>query len=230
MHLNTRRSPRACRQAVAGIALVETILGLAIATAMLVGVAKIVAQGQRDIRAKNVAEQQTSFTTAAAQYFAGNKAAILSAAADGTGAVDVCVLNADPVTGAGGTAANSVVKHTCAFDVAWLKWKRALPPSFSATNVHNQKWTAIVRRVYDGTTAKDDAEMLIVAAKNGGAERSVADVRELVAGAALVGGNGGYIPDSDKVVCKWQPATSTYQACGTQGGWKANVADFVNTP
>lgn len=213
-----------------GVGLAETLLGLAVASAMLVGVARIVSLGQKDLRAKNVAEQQAAFTTAAAQYFVSNKAAILKATEDGTGAADHCVLDADPATGTGGTAANNTVKHTCAFDVDWLRWKKAIPESFSPTNIYNQKWTAIVRQVYDGTTATGDAEMLIVAARNGGAERSVSDLRELAATASLVGGNGGFIPDADKSVCVWDAVAGKYEACGTQGGWKADVADFVNSP
>jgi len=230
MRLKKGRMPARGWASQRGIGLAETLISMGIAAAMLVGVARIVAQGQRDLRAKNVAEQQAAFTTAAAQYFVANRAAIIAAAGDGTGAATYCVLGASPTTGTGGTTANNTTKHTCAFDVDWLKWSKAIPSSFRTTNVYGQKWTAIVRRIYDGATATNDAEMLIVAARNGGAERAVTDVRELATAAALVGGNGGYIPDSDKVACKWVPGTSTYEACGTQGGWKANVADFVNTP
>lgn len=220
---------RAASRPTRGFGMVETMLGIAVATVVLAGMATVLADGQRELRAKNVAEQHTAFMTAAGNFFLANKPAMLKAMEDGTGANDYCVVGANPATGVGGTTANSTALHTCALDVDWLKWKQAIPSNFRASNVHNQRLVAIFKRVYDGATATDAAEMLAVGADVGGAANSVQSLRELQAGAELMGGSGGYVPDKDRVVCTYDTGSSTYQACGTQGGWQVDLKQFVST-
>lgn len=212
-----------------GISLVEVILGLAVSAALMAGIARLMTQNREELRARNVAEHLAAVTAAAAHYFIANKEAMLQAMADGTDAHLYCVIDADPGTGSGGTVANSPVLYTCAFDVAWLKWQRALPQSFRATNVYHQKWTAIVKRVWDASESKltDNVEMIVVGSTNGGAEQTITSWRELAMGSALVGGNGGFVPPNmDFGWCSYV----NYQACGTQGGWRLDLRHFANVP
>lgn len=212
-----------------GITLIETLLGLSVSAVILVAVASMLRENNTELRARAVADQQAAFASAAGQYFLNNRSAMLEAMRDGTGASDHCKVGASAVDGTGGTLAVNTTKHTCALDVAFLKWKQAVPSSFRETNIHQQKLVAIFKRVYDGTTATDAVEMLVVGARNGGAENSVTDLRELALTAELVGGNGGFAPSRDYTVCRRDAGTSTYEACGAQGGWRANLLDFVNS-
>jgi len=229
------KEPRHLRRQ-AGITMTEVLLGVAVATAILVGVARFTAQTQGEIRAKNVAEHLQSFQQSAAQYFIANRDAMMSAMADGTGAADYCMIQANPSDGTGGTQANSTTKHTCALDADWLKFKGVMPGSFKATNTYGQRWVAIFRRIYepgpDSTMGTEDdvatgnADMLVVGMNVAGALS--APFNELATAAEIIGGNGGVIPDQDRVTCKAIRSSSTYEACGTQGGWKVNMSDFID--
>lgn len=212
-----------------GISITEMILGVALFSLMSAGMMKMVAQAHSDMRAKNTAESMQSVAHAASTYYLENKAGIVQATTDGTNASTYCQLGVDPATGTGGAVANNTTKHTCAIDVAWLKWKGQLPSSFSSINPHFQKWTAIFRQVYSAGLPTGAVEMLTVGAVNGGNELSL-QPPEILTAAEIAGGNGGFIPDKDRVTCKWDPVSTTYDACGVHGGWKVNVADFVNTP
>jgi len=51
---------------------------------------------------------------------------------------------------------------------------------------------------------------------------------ELATVGEIMGGNGGVIPDKDRTTCKAVRSTSTYEACGTQGGWKVDLSKFIS--
>lgn len=215
--------------AIRGGALVETVLAIALGSVVLAGISHVVQQGQSDLRARNMAEQQQAFMTAAGNFYLANSAKMLAAMDDGTDAGSFCVVGADPATGEGGTVSNDTMLKTCALDTDWLKWKQAIPAGVKASNTHNQRWVAIFKRVYEGATATDAVEMLTVGANVGGTATGITDLRELQAAANLVGGSGGFVPDQDRVVCRYVEATRTYEACGTQGGWKVDLKKFVST-
>ncbi len=212
-----------------GMALAETVLAIAVGAAMLMGIAHVMRQGQSDLRARTLAEQQQAFMNAAGNFYLANSAKMLAAMADGTEAADWCVVGADPATGVGGTVSSDATLRTCALDADWLKWKQAIPAGFKSVNAHNQRWVAIFKRVYEGATPTDAVEMLVVGANDEGNANSVRDMRELQSAANLVGGAGGYVPDTDRVVCTYSADENTYEACGTQGGWKVDLRNFVNT-
>lgn len=212
-----------------GVALMETALALAVGVAVMLGVARMIQQTTSDLRARTLAEQQQAFMSSAGNFYLANAEKMLSAMADGTDASSYCVVGANPGTGEGGTVSNDTTLKTCALDADWLKWKQAIHAEFKSVNPHHQRWVAIFKRVYEGTTSTDAVEMLVVGANVDGAATSVSDLRELQSVAELVGGAGGYVPEKDVVVCNYNVPSNTYEACGTQGGWKVDLKKFVNT-
>lgn len=189
----------------------------------------------RTVEATNVASGMESVRAAASEYILANYGAILAAAGDGTGASTVCVVNANPTTGAGGTAANNTAKHTCAFDVDWLKYKGHLSASFKSTNSAGAKWAVIARRVYDGATPTDKLEVLIVPASslNGVAVSPVPSTNVKIdsfeKAAVLAGTTAGVVPDKVGHPCGWHASDNAQRyVCGVQGAWKAKLSDFVN--
>lgn len=212
-----------------GFALMETTLALAVGAAVMLGVVRMLQQTNSDLRARTLAEQQQAFMNAAGNFYLANAEKMLAAMADGTDATSYCVVGANAGTGVGGTVSNDTNLKTCALDADWLKWKQAIPAGFKSVNPHNQRWVAIFKRVYEGAVATDAVEMLVVGANVGGIATTVTDLRELQSAAELVGGAGGYVPDKDRVVCKYSAPANTFEACGTQGGWKVDLKKFVNT-
>lgn len=218
-----------------GNMLVEAMLAIAIVGFLMTAVLPMIQTAQIEQSARSTADDFASFQTAAAQHFIANRSAYEAAATDGTGADKLCKVGVDPNTGAGGTQANSTTKKTCALDTAMLMYLGALPKSMRTTNRYGESWVAIYRMVYDtaATPAPTGAvDMLTVSAAVTGTPAAVTPDevrhREIVTGAALQGGSGGFVPDADRAVCTASRAQSKYEVCGA--GWKVNLADFVDTP
>lgn len=209
-----------------GMTLTEAILAMTVAVLMMVMMARMQAAATADLRAKNTAESLQSFTQMSGQYFLANASEMMEAMKSGTGAANHCVLGANISTGSGGTTANNTTLHTCALDGNWLKYKKVIPLNFSDVNAYGQKWTAVFRMVYSGGNPTGDVELLVVGAQTG--TQIAADGRELGLAAEIMGANGGFVPSSDWGACKY--SASAKEACGTGGGWKANLADFLNSP
>jgi type II secretory pathway pseudopilin PulG len=220
-----------------GSIMTEVLLASAIMALITAGTLKMIKTGQDDIKAKNLAEQMQSFQQVAAQYYISNSAAMIAAMTDGTGAATQCRLGVDPANADPSTTGiqsnESVTTHTCAIDASFLKWKKLIPTSFKETNIYNQKMVAIFKLVYNAAVATKDVEMLMVGASGATGIANYApgaiaetDISRLYTAAEIMGANGGVIPDADRVICKY--TATTKQACGTQGGWTADITQFVN--
>jgi Tfp pilus assembly protein PilE len=227
MQLNTQR----------GSIMVEVLLASAVMAVITGGVLQVVSAYQADTRAKGVGEQMLAVQKIASEYYLANAGGMRAAMADGTGAAQLCRLGVNPAAANPATTGlqsnESVTKHTCAIDLAFLKWKGVIPDSFKETNSYRQKLVAIFKLVYKAGVATDDVEMLIVGA--GGASGitgyapgayAETDITKLYTAAEIIGWNGGVIPDKDRVTCKW--TASVKQACGMGGGWTADLTKFVN--
>jgi len=218
-----------------GLTLVETLLGMTVAMFMLIYMAQMQNRAGEDIRAKNAAEITQAFVQMSAQYLVANRSAIQKAMEDGTDANKWCVIDADPITGTGGSVANNTVLHTCAIDVNWLIWNKVLPANSTITNPYNQKLVAVFRLIYADYdmnsatphTTVGDVEMLALGTPNAGNERTVG-ASELGLMSDLMGGNGGFVPSGTWGDCLYDLVQK--QACGTGGAWRAQLGDFLNTP
>lgn len=203
-----------------GISLVEVMLGMTVAIAMTVFMGKMQVMASNDMRAKTVAESMQSLQNVAYQYFLSNRAAILEVAKTGTNANQYCVVGASPTAGTGGTTANNLTNKTCSLDINWLKWKKFAPADLRTSNSYSQP-LYVVYRLVDATT--EDFEMLIVAGTSGGTELTTS-IEEASLAADLMGGNGGFIPAQTTGTCL------TTNACGTNGGWKVVLSNFITAP
>lgn len=230
MHLN-----RLKRQI--GGAMIEMMLAAGVMLSMGAFMLQMTANANRDISAKTYVDRISVLQNAGQEYFLSNRSSILAATADGTGATDVCKVNVNPTTGAGGTVANSTTKHTCAVDVPWLQWKGVLSMSFLDKTPEGSKWAVIYRQTTDGSSIlTGNVEMLIVPASTVGTV-TASPVNELskwpgvlekaVAVAQVPG--IGVVPNSTTHPCGWH-ASDNYQRyiCGSGGAWKVRVGDFVN--
>lgn len=189
----------------------------------------------RTIEATNVASGMEEVQAAAREYIATNYSAILAAADDGTSASTLCVVNASPTTGTGGTTANNTTKNTCAFDVDWLKYKGFLNAAFKNTNAAGAKWAVIARRVYSGVNPTDNLEVIVVPASslNGVAVSPAPStnikIDSFEKAAVLAGTEAGVVPDKVGHPCGWHATDNAQRyVCGVQGAWKAKLSDFVN--
>lgn len=205
-----------------GVSLVEVILGMVVAVAMMLYMGKMQSITSGEMRAKLAAEAMQSLHNAAFQHFLSNRSGILAAIKTNTTPGDFCQVGADPLTGTGGTVARTAT--TCAIDVNWLKWKQALPAEYRATNPYHQKLQVVYRLA---NAVAEDFEMLIIGGANGGNEM-VASIDELGVAAELMGGNGGFVPPADVGSCLYNGVTK--QACGYSGGWKIDLANYVAAP
>ncbi|MEJ6002724.1 hypothetical protein [Paucibacter soli] len=213
--------------------MVEVVLATFVIGAVGVIWADQSSKNNKAVDARNVGEYMAAFQSAAVSYATENNAAILAAAADGTGAATACVGNY--VNGTTFDTLNNATKHTCAVDVSWLIFKGYLPPSFKTTNKLGQAPAAVYRRVYNGATATPNLELIVVAASGVGTatyakSKSFTNMQEAYAAANLLGTNMGVVPaDANLAGCVWDPAVATNRyACGTQGAWNVKLSDFVN--
>jgi type II secretory pathway pseudopilin PulG len=210
-----------------GFALGELLLATLIFAMISTLIVTALVQQQADVAATKVAEQSQAFAQAAQSYYLANSTAMLAAMADGTGAADHCVINTNPATGVGGTTSNDATLRTCAMDVTWLQWKKALPMGFNPKSGRASRWVAIYRSIYDGTTQTGDVEMLVVMARDGATFDVPMKSADLSTAATNAGEGGGYVPASDIGICTARRATTTYQACGAGQGWKVTLNDFI---
>ena len=222
-----------------GVSILEVLLGVAVFAVLGYFVIKMQVQFSQEQRAKRLAESTNAAAEVFSNYLLSNRDGIVKAMADGTDAASFCKINVDPATGAGGTIANNVSKHTCAVDLSFMKYKKMISVGHNELNDQKQRITAIFRLVYeddDGNPATAEVpgtvEMLVGGAVNGGKEQA-ADADFVSTAANYVGFNGGFIPDNAKWGgCTYQHAgsASEKQACGAGGGWKIDLSDFLDTP
>lgn len=216
-----------------GYALAEVVLATAIAGAVATYALSENAKNRRAVDARNVGEYMAAFQAAAVSYAVDNNSAILAAAADGTGASTACVGNY--VNASTFETLNNATLHTCAVDVSWLINKGYLPASFRTTNKLGQAPAAIFRRVYNGATATQNLELLVVAASQIGTvayatSQQMPVVQDAYSAANVLGTNMGVVAaDANLPGCQWDASTASNRyACGTQNAWKARLSDFVN--
>lgn len=215
-----------------GISLVEALLSLAVLASISYYLLLQQASSAKELRGKRVADSMKDFSEVATNYLLSYKDGVIEAGKTGANAATYCVINANPSTGVG-TTANNTAKHTCAVDVSFLKFKKVVPPSYPDYNEYRQKWTAIYRVVYldhdsnAGTPDQPDGsvELLVVAATNGGLEKS-ADNEEIISAGGMSGFNGGFIPTGTVAGCTFNATTK--QACGAGGGWKVDLTGFID--
>ncbi|HSV55210.1 MAG TPA: hypothetical protein VLJ57_24005 [Burkholderiaceae bacterium] len=232
-------------KASAGNAMVEVLL----ATAIIVPLGMYAIQKQKaDLEeAKGVvnSERTMDFTELAKSYYLQNADAIRAAMLDGTGADKLCRLGINPgaaIPEETGIQSNSTVLHTCAVDASVLRWKGFAPQTFPDYNLQQQRMVAIFKRVYDTAVMPavptDNVEMLSVGAAGATGLASYAPnsrgftggIDPIMRDAKSMGAAGGIIPDADRVLCKWLDADPTQrEACGTQGGWRVKLSDFVGS-
>ena len=216
-----------------GGALAEVILATAIIATVGVISVDQAGKSRRAVDARNIGEYMAAFQSAAVSYAIDNNAAILAAAADGTGAATACVGNYVNVSTF--DTLNNATKHTCAVDVSWLIFKGYLPASFAKTNNLGQAPAAIYRRVYSGATPTANMELVVLAASGIGAttyatSKSFNNIQDAFSAAKLLGTNMGVVPaDANLTGCVWDASVATNRyACGTQGSWKVTLSDFIN--
>jgi type II secretory pathway pseudopilin PulG len=204
-----------------GMSMVEVLLAVSVAVLMLASMTRLMGDARQEMRAQAAADNIRSFQTAAQQYYEANSEALLAAMADGSNAGDYCRLNVDE-DGDGGTAAYSTSRHTCAFDVSWLKAKLLLGENFRESTAQGEHLVAILRHIHDDDgEPTGNAELLVVAAD---ATTDASESRHAfnLAVAGNLGFSGGLVPDRDRGVCN----AYQYEVCGN--GWKVDLRDFIN--
>lgn len=222
-----------------GYALTEILLATIIIVPLtILGIQRQAAGLQETVGVAN-AEETMGFTELAKNYYLANPVALRAAMSDGTDAANLCRLGVIPTASTPettGMQANSIILHTCAIDASLLKWKGFAPGSFSDFNSQKQRMVVVFRRIYVGAVASDNVELLSFGASGaigmtGYAPNStgvVGTIDPLVRDAKVLGASGGIIPDDDRVVCKWVNGDPTQQeACGSSGGWKVKLSDFI---
>lgn len=211
-----------------GFALPELMMAIVIIGGFLIVAMSMRMRGDDESQGRRNAEGMASFQQIAIQYVGANRASIEKAMQDGTDAALWCKLNV-AVDGTGGTVANSVTLHTCAFDTTWLRFKNMLPAGVPV-DAKGGRYAAIVRQIYSGATPTGGDDMLVVLYQpSGSLSPVVKDSRraaELISGMEVMGGTGGLIPVGNMSLCTATRSSATYQACGT--GWKVNLGDFVD--
>lgn len=219
-----------------GMTLVETILALAVASAMILMLVQWQRSATDDLKAKRSADSLQQFAQIASTYLDANRSTLQSImSADSktgqtlTDAQRLCVVGGDTVHPAFDPYLPSSGTHgqaTCAVDAQWLINQRLLPSGAPVTNPYGQTWVAIFKLVYAdydnnaGTadTTNGDIEMLIV-----GTGGTAAPDDDLGLATQLLGGIGGSVPVADKTGCTASPQ----QACGAGGAWRTNVSRFT---
>lgn len=216
-----------------GVSMTEAMLATTLTTIAAAGAGYVLLQNTSDVTAKAVAEHALSFQSAALNYAQKRRSEILAAAGDGTGAGNQCVVNY--VSPAASEVANNTTKHTCAVDASYLKQVGELPASFKNTNAYGQAPVAVFKRVYNGATPTDNLELAIFNASKIGSvvypsSQAAPNSTSLQRAMVSMGGTGGIVmADNLNATCPNDPALATNRfACGTQGGWRVKLDDFVN--
>lgn len=223
------------RHAQRGTAMVETVLAIGVSATVLAGAVVMMSWTQDEQRARQVAEHMQAFQNAAAEHVQANRATILQAMTAGVAGNaaelnSICLRNAS-VDGSGnviGTPVHSVAKRTCAFDATYLKARRELPPSFANNLPTGERIFAIVRVGYEGADQTGDLEMLVIGEAVGAVTRNQ-NYPMISTAANLLGGSGGVIPDAHRGNCVAHRGNAINEVCGTQGGWKVDLGDFINS-
>jgi prepilin-type N-terminal cleavage/methylation domain-containing protein len=234
--LNTNpalRRPRSSLRLQQGMSLLEIIIAVGVLGTLMMLAARIEGRADRESDGRTAADAQVSFMNAAAQRFLDNRVAYENAMKDGTGAATLCRIsvNAD---GSGGTQANSVSKHTCAFDTTYLRGKNVWPPNGSVDEADG-RYAVILRMVYDTQATPQptggDEALFVFMRPDGVLQPVIRDgqrLDETLSTMRAIGGMGGFVPVGNVGPCKSERLSSTYQACGN--GWKVNLSDFVDAP
>lgn len=227
-----------------GMALLEIVLAVAVVAPVGAYAVYQLNQSLEASKGQQNAERTMDFTELAKNYYLANAVGMRAAMLDGTGASTLCRLAVDPLSAtpqSTGIQSNSTTLHTCAVDVAVLKWKKIAPATFPDVNLSGQKMVAIFRRIYDTSvnpaTPTDNVELLSVGASaaTGSADYApasrgvVGTMDPLIRDALAMGASGGVIPDADRQLCKWLDSDPNQrEACGAQGGWRVKLSEFVN--
>jgi len=207
-----------------GISLVEVLLAIAVATAMLAGAFKLMVDNQRELRAQRVAEHLQTVQQAAAEYFLLHRGEMLDAMADGEPTPRHCRIAIDE-NGEGGSATHNGQLHTCTLDTSVLRHAGLLPAQFSPNNAYGEQWLAIFRRIYYNNEATGHADMLLVAVQEDPLPYGTR-YQDSLAVMNRLGGSGGLIPDGVRGPCVFDPAAERFDACGN--GWRVNLRDFLD--
>lgn len=223
----------------AGIGLVEVIIGLAIAGALLGYMLRMNTRAESQTTGRAQADQLASFQQLAAQFFVSNRNDFDTAMGGDTSmSSKYCLINvADD--GTGGTDTMNATKHTCAFDSTLLRAKSLWPSGMNYNATSANRYVAIVRQIMstDAVPAPTGAvELLVVMAQldtagnvrtsgtvtfSGDAAKAI---QEAKASMDALGGTGGYIPPG-KDVGPCQYNATTKQVCGN--GWTVKLDDFL---
>jgi len=223
-----------------GFTIIELIIGLAIIATVIASVFKMQTQNTVIETARINAENLAAFQKLAAQYIIANKSGIITATQDGSTAQQHCVIGAtgyDTGSGnlTGGSIANDLTLHTCAFD-AILLYQKGLWPSLAVPAANADRWVAIVRQIYSGSPATPTGNLEVIFVKasgtgnlagNGIIPWSKDPMKSLAANEAakVLGGTGGAIPVGNTGVCQATKAGAV-QACGN--GWKVDLSQFIS--
>lgn len=222
-----------------GFGLVEIILGLVIAGALLGYALRMSTRAESQSIGRARADVQASFQQLASQFFYNNRSDIEAAmAGDAAKAALYCLIDV-AADGTGGTNTMNATKRTCAFDSTLLRAKKLWPPGQNINLNEAGRYVAIARQVMstDSTPVPTGAdEMFVVVAQlasdgkvlTTGSATFTGDPAKAMAeakgGMDALGGSGGYIPPGKDIgPCKYNATTK--QACGN--GWVVNLSDFL---
>lgn len=222
-----------------GSLMVELLIGLAIAGAVLGFVLRNGAQADSQTTGRMRADTLSSFQQLAEQYFSNNRDDIEAAmAGDVAKAAAHCRINV-AADGSGGTVTMNTTKHTCAFDSTLLRAKGLWTAGMNVNVTGANRYVAIFRQLMSTDavpvpTGTD--EMLVVMAQlsgagdvmtsgsvtfNGDASKAI---QEAKASMDALGGPGGYVPPGkDTGPCQYNATTK--QTCGN--GWTVTLSDFL---
>jgi type II secretory pathway pseudopilin PulG len=211
-----------------GLSILEVTIGMALLGLVLTYSLTLNQRSVEQTAGRNAADSASNFQQLAAQYYALNRTAMDTAMTDGTDAATYCRVNVN-ADGTGGATANSTTLRTCAFDTTQLR-ARGVWPRGASVDTLGGRYTAIVRRIYNGTTPTGASDMLIVLAQPSGTLTPVVKesriMGELSASMDAMGGTGGMVPVGEAGACRTVRASSTLQACGH--GWQVNLSDFLS--
>lgn len=205
-----------------GVTLLEALLAVGLSILLLSSLASLLVEGQRELKARNEAEQLQSFQRAAAQYFLARRAAMLRAMEPGEDRERdpdrVCPLRREVRT--------QSPRVVCGIDAAALLRTGFLPPSFSPHNTFGEPLVAVFRRStgLDGALG-DDVEMLAVALFTSSAsEPSAQRQATSLSAASLLGASGGVLPTRDNPGRCGANNSEGSWACGN--GWEVQLEAF----
>ena len=216
-----------------GFFLVELMVGLAIIGTVLLFAASLSKTSDAKVGGAESGQQLIEFTAEASKFYKTNRAVIDAAMTDGTAAAQWCKIGL-AADGSGGTQANSVTKHTCAFDASLMKAKGLFNVSLS-TGTRESSYVAIFRQLYDTASppvATGASEAIFVLTPKSGALDGVIVTPEMsdeiISARTAMGGVGGMVPAGDFAGCVASRTSATFQVCGTS--WKVNLTDYIDPP